>query len=132
MAVEASELAWAAGFFDGEGCTSVTSCRPKKRALNQDRPMRGLRASLAQVELEPLLRFHRAVGVGAVRGPYKYGTNKHPYFQWNASNMDVIEVIDRLWPYLSTVKKKQALDNIDKYEEYLEKYPPKVNQFDRT
>lgn len=124
------EAAWAAGFFDGEGATTITNCKPKKKALDQTRPQRGLRMSLAQVEIEPLMRFYKAVNVGNVRGPYKYGANKQPYFQWNASNMDVLKTLDVLWPYLSGVKQKHAMKCITMYEEYLENYPPKKNQYE--
>jgi hypothetical protein len=124
------ELIWAAGFFDGEGCTTVNTAKPKLRSQNPNRPYKALRLSVAQVELEPLIRFYSALKIGKIRGPYQYATNKQPHFQWNASGLDVIEVVDKLWPYLSLVKQKQALDKIDEYCDYLEKYPPRVNQFD--
>lgn len=125
-----TELAWAAGFFDGEGCTTVTRCKPKKRAIDQLRPQLGLRASLAQVELEPLKRFYKAVGIGAIRGPYKYGSNRQFHYQWNASNLDVLAALDALWPYLSNVKKVQAYLKVSEYCAYVSAYPPKRNQFD--
>lgn len=125
-----TELAWAAGFFDGEGSTTVTKCNPKAKARDRDRPQVGLRVSLAQVELEPLERFHAAVGVGRVRGPYQYSTDRQPHFQWGASNMDVLRVIDALWPYLSNVKRLQAWMRITQYEMYLQLYPVKRNQYD--
>jgi len=129
--VKEVEKAWAAGFFDGEGCTTITSCQPGKNATNKKRPHRGLRMSIAQVKVGPLLQFLDAVRLGTIRGPYKYGTNKQFHFQWNASGLDVIGVLDVLWPYLSTIKQIQALAKVEEYCTYLERYPPRVNQFDR-
>lgn len=124
------ELAWAAGFFDGEGCTTVTRCRPKLRAIDQERPQIGLRSSIAQVEKDVLDRFCVAVGVGAVRGPYQSRNNRQPHFQWNASNVDVVKMLDLLWPYLSNPKRVQAWLKVTEYSAYLSAYPPKRNQYD--
>ena len=126
-----TEAAWAAGFFDGEGCTTINKSRPKERALDKARPQLGLRMSLAQVQIEPLIRFRDAVGVGAIRGPYLYSTNRQPHWQWNVSNMDVIKVLDIIWPYLSVVKQRQALIKVYEYARYLEDYPPRSNQYDK-
>lgn len=87
-----TELAWAAGFFDGEGCTG----RSSKRAL-------GMRVSVSQRRIEPLERFRQVVGVGRIYGP---GTRQ--CYQWVAcSHSDVVTTIARLWPYLSLPKKEQ-------------------------
>lgn len=112
--VSPNELAWAAGFFDGEGCTTANG-NPTKfgKAVT-------VRMSVAQVEIEPLLRFACAVGYGAVRGPYMSKGNKQPHFQWNVSGAECCFVLDRLWPYLGVSKMRQALSKIDRYDEYLE------------
>jgi hypothetical protein len=128
--VKNTELAWAAGFFDGEGCTTITSFKSmKKNATDRKRPYCSMRQSIAQVHIEPLIRFHQAIGLGAVRGPYKYKSNKQYHYQWNASGMDVIKVLDQLWPYLSKIKREQALDKVSNYIQYLKKYPARINQF---
>ena len=52
------ELAWAAGFFDGEGCFCFSEAGQY------------VCVSITQTEREPLDRFERAVGLGKVNGPY--------------------------------------------------------------
>lgn len=126
------EQAWAAGFFDGEGCTTLTTFRYQPKDKNrQARLSASLRMSVAQIDRVTLERFMLAVGVGAVRGPYQYKGNRQPHFQWNASAMDVFATLDVLWPYLGEIKRAQAMKRIDEYEKYLIAYPPRVNQFDK-
>ena len=60
------ELAWAAGFWDGEGCTSFFMRRsgPKRRRY------RALLMQIYQSEQSTLERFRDAVGIGRFNGPY--------------------------------------------------------------
>jgi hypothetical protein len=95
------ELAWAAGFWDGEGCTSI-----HKQGNNAT-------ASVHQVddEVESLYRFHNAVlGVGKIYGPYQAKKGNHqPYFSWHVSGGSKVQaVIAMLWPFLGNIKKEQA------------------------
>lgn len=90
------ELAWAAGFFDGEGCTSV----PKNS--------KALRVNITQQHPEVLYRFRDAVGVGKVLGPYELATGKLMW-NWYASTKPGIVALGKLWPYLSSEKRNQAL-----------------------
>ena len=90
-----TELAWAAGFYDGEGCTSLL-----KKNKNVS-----VRASCAQKDVRLLERFHAAVGgLGKIGPPQKSGvsnwfSNSHPIAK---------EVLDLLWPYLGPAKREQA------------------------
>ena len=54
------EIAWAAGFFDGEGCFSYIQ------------KARYVCLRIGQSELEPLERFREAVGLGKIYGPYSH------------------------------------------------------------
>lgn len=110
------ELSWAAGFFDGEGSTICNG---------------SIRMSVAQVEKEPLYRFFTAVSIGAIRGPYKYSTNRQPHYQWNASGSDVIKTLEKLWPYLSSIKKQQALIKLEVYNNYLKRIKERRNAYEK-
>lgn len=91
-----SEEAWAAGLFDGEGTTSVL-------AAKRDR-WKYPRLSMAQKYDEVLLRFQKVVG-GRI-----YKSNTREIFNWNLYKQgDVEEALNLLWPYLSEIKKEQAL-----------------------
>jgi hypothetical protein len=94
MTTPETEIAWAAGFFDGEGTTS-------------HRPKHSTRIQISQKEPGLLHRFADAVGSGSVRGPYRNGTGH--VWQYRVSNRrDVAAVIALLWPYLGEIKKAQA------------------------
>jgi hypothetical protein len=93
------ELAWAAGFFDGEGCTSKRSS-----------PQTGICIFIWQNDREVLDRFRNAVGVGKVYGPYSFpsqhGRVNH---QYAIANGNSITVLDQLFPFLSSIKREQAI-----------------------
>lgn len=97
MEINHTELAWAAGFYDGEGSASSSSDYLKLPAL-----------SLNQVDIRPLRRFHAAVlGLGTVRGPYERGNQ--PIYEWSAKSfIHAQAVIGLLWKYWSEPKREQA------------------------
>src|SRR3990167_4045118 len=94
---DCNEVAWAAGFFDGEGCTY---CSRDGRARS---------LSIAQNEAGPLHRFQRAVGAGSVTGPYNAVRQTRPHLIWStAKTADIRMVLMKLWPYLSQPKRDDA------------------------
>jgi hypothetical protein len=107
------ELAWAAGFFDGEGSVFVNR---QKRVPHRTRANPALyditspNASVAQVELAPLERFAKAVGGRAPSGPYKTrNVNANLYYRWDACGRpSVHRMLVLLWPYLCAPKRAQA------------------------
>lgn len=96
------ELAWAAGFFDGEGSTHVSHSSPTTAQIVM---------KVSQAYHEPLNRFCKAVGLGKVRGPYKKPNPKHrDYYTWSVgSQSDVRAVGEKLWPYLCSPKREQLI-----------------------
>jgi hypothetical protein len=95
------ELAWAAGFWDGEGSTSI---------VKRDN---SLVASISQVddEVESLHRFQNAVlGIGKIYGPHRQKNMNHrSFFNWHAYGGSKVQaVIAMLWPFLGNIKKEQA------------------------
>jgi hypothetical protein len=116
-----TELAWAAGFFDGEGSTWLS-----KDTVRYRHPVMAVGQS---GDTEPLERFGRAVGVGKVYGPLAAntqgflpdGTPRYylkPRFQWRAAAWpEVSAALEGLMPYLSSVKVRQALDVLFRYSD---------------
>jgi hypothetical protein len=99
-----TELAWAAGFFDGEGSTGTHN--------------RALRLYLAQSETTTLERFQRAVGglgyIRARRPPPQAHWQQE--YDWCCSRYaECRAVLDALWPFLSWPKRAQALRAIALY-----------------
>lgn len=108
-------LAWAAGLFDGEGCTYLSR---GKRV--RDRPTVVL--SITQsFDREVLDRFAAAVGDGSVSGPVnESGTGIGP--RWNyrlQSTSRSLVALGWLWPWLGRVKRAQALGVIDGFEQLM-------------
>lgn len=95
-----TELAWAAGFFDGEGC--VTS-------FNDRHPPFRKRVQLIVGQsgtTEHLERFARAVGCGNISGPYRSvgRENRADRYAWQVSGRKAMRVMELLRPYLCTPK----------------------------
>jgi hypothetical protein len=105
-----SELAWAAGFYDGEGCTYMNKQRPSM--------------TIAQGTKEPLERFVRAVGFGRIYGPYKYSTNRQPHWVlYINGEKPVVETFEKLKPWLCSIKRRQAEDVIARRAAFVPKKP---------
>lgn len=102
------ELAWAAGFFDGEGCF-YHGVR-KRYAGSAGGPYRWTETRITQAHPQVLERFQQAVGLGKVYGPYdKKRPNQRPQWQYLASGFhQTLAIIAMLWPWLGSVKRAQA------------------------
>lgn len=96
------ELAWAAGFYDGEGCTSV----------HRTNGNHNLRISIQQIDPRPLQRFLNAIEGGNLGGPYKSPSRKTSWSaQWHyyLTGVKALGALGKLWPYLSEPKQEQIL-----------------------
>ena len=91
------DLAWAAGFFDGEGWANRTE--------------RGVQSRINQAGLdgmpEVLVKFQRIVGVGRLKGPV-LEEGKQPLYYWEAtSRHDVARVAALIGPWLCPAKRAE-------------------------
>lgn len=104
--LDAHELAWAAGFFDGEG-----SCGAYALAAGKGRQ---IRLAISQNERSTLDRFQLAVGVGRV---YERTTTDNTPFSYQATSFENVQaVIALLWAFLSKPKRRQARQTLKEYE----------------
>lgn len=95
------QIAWAAGFTDGEGYIGLTRCFDKIRGYYGYR----VQFEVAQVHAAPIdLMQSMFPGVGKVR---HYNNSHRGYWTWRVFGQDAIEVIKVLHPYL-VVKREQA------------------------
>ncbi|MBI4728927.1 MAG: hypothetical protein HY775_05420 [Acidobacteria bacterium] len=99
---DADELAWAAGFFDADGCfSSVVATRY---------PV----VSIGQVDHQPLARLMGAVGAGSISGPYASEgpgrLSKRPQHFYHAYGAAAVRTgAAKLWPSLGMTKRVKAL-----------------------
>lgn len=92
--VDEYELAWAAGFFDGEGSVHFAG------ASNL------CYVSVGQKDRRPLQRFRDAVDVGNINGPYSNARGS--WYHWSVGGRKAARVLKLLWPYLSEPKREKA------------------------
>ena len=93
------ELAWAGGFFCGEGSTTYS-------LQYGFYPRISVAQSFGTEELE---RFKAAVGVGNVTGPSKSPKGEMNVYQYHANGYEKTQaVVAMLWRWLSTTKREQA------------------------
>jgi len=98
--VNTTDVAWAAGVYDGEG--SASTYLPKRRT-SRARQMAVYQAG--EGGPPPLLRRFQAIvgGVGLIHGP-----SRGYLYQWHTKRHGVVdEVSDLLWPWLSEGKRSQ-------------------------
>lgn len=96
--VDPAELAYLAGFFDGEGCITV---------VRRSRGNMTLAVRTSQVNPAPLYRFARAFGgeVQPIKGTLQ--PNRRQAFQWGRYSQNASDVLEALLPYLQ-VKRGEA------------------------
>jgi len=96
-----SEVDWAAGLFEGEGCLT-------HRIPPNLRPV----LILNSTDLDVLKKFHRVVGVGHMCAPnMRKGRVHKPYWQWQVSIREDVEyVVDLFWNHLGDRRKMRATE----------------------
>ena len=111
---EEIELAWAAGFLDGEGNFRSGHGIQRGKYLRVY-----LNFSACQVPREPLDRLAAVLG-GSVTGPYySKQPNKQPYYKWQMTKYnDCKRTMFRLLPYVCSVKMEQMLRAWADFMEY--------------
>lgn len=109
-----TDLAWAAGFLDGEGCIWAKAHNNPTRGKRD----RQLKISAAQVDREVLDRLVSIFGFGKVYGPYPSSSDVgKPYYRWDLNHAaNVVAILKLIWPYLGTVKRAQALSAMNEYQ----------------
>lgn len=95
------DLAWAAGFIDGEGGTYCSGPETARA---------GLLLKAGQAERSTLERMRDSLGLGTVYGPYKTaGLHHRPYWTCSIGGFEKVQAaVAMLWPFLSEPKRQQA------------------------
>lgn len=120
-----TELAWAAGFFDGEGTICLHTA--KWNGVKGEVTYPCLKVSVCQsgsFALELLTRFQNAVGVGRIYGPRVYKNNL-PRWDWNACGFEESQnAIVALWKYLGPYKRDQAKKTLTTISKFYKSFVP--------
>ncbi|MGH9427147.1 MAG: hypothetical protein ACRD2L_12695, partial [Terriglobia bacterium] len=111
------ELAWAAGFWDGEGSCG---CYQKNDGRTRKASNFYLRAAISQKDREVLDRFRAAVELGKVYGPYSKGTTP---WSWQVAGKQVHHLFGKLSDLLSGPKRNQYIAVQEKFAQRPEPSP---------
>lgn len=112
-------LAWAAGFYDGEGSSSMYIPRQRRTARRQIQVSQSGRGGIVP---PALVQFREIVGEGNVTGPYR-----DSLYYWKTTRMETIDAVARgLWPYLGAGKREQFVSMTERARRALPKLPADV------
>lgn len=114
------EVAWAAGFWEGEGYIKAHS------HYKESKPY-GIYISACQADKEPLLRLQKTFG-GHLTGPYGPYNNvsKKVRYEWRITKLnEAIKFIQIIWPHLSEFRRRQILKVIKKVDKDVPLQTPK-------
>jgi hypothetical protein len=114
--ISASELAWAAGFLDGEGTLRFRGTKDPPRP-GKSRSSGTFTIQASQIDRLVLDRLRAALGGGGkVYGPYTpRSSNRKPVFAYHIAGMAAVEAFDLLRPYLSPIKRQQGDESLQGY-----------------
>jgi hypothetical protein len=105
------DIAWAAGFFEGEGSTYLAF---KEYANGSKLYFPRLKISQnADIVFEEfysdvLERFQKIYPQGYVHGPYTGRTNRSPYFSYTVNKFEGVQyIMSSMWTFLGHVKRNQ-------------------------
>lgn len=100
FAMNREDLAWCAGFLDGECC--IRSHHVDSRFYPD--------LSVNQVHREVLDKLESILGVGKVTGPRERPGNSKPLYYYNVRGFEGVQyVVAAVWPWLGVVKRAQAM-----------------------
>ena len=109
------QLAWAAGFMDGEGHFGVQTRLNKNRKT----PYSHLILRACQIDIRVLEKLNSILPGGHIHGPYLAPNRQNPVWAFQISTFEKVQpAVAILWPWLGPVKRiqaKKALLNIQKY-----------------
>jgi hypothetical protein len=100
------ELAWAGGFFDGEGSTCLDKHRTHADFFV---PVLYVPQAAADGIAPELIRLQKAISFGTISGLRKPKPSRKPYRRWRVFTIDkVFLALHMLWPFMGIVKREQA------------------------
>jgi hypothetical protein len=96
-----TDVAWAAGLFEGEGSVIMTSARVGKTP----------KLALSMTDEDVVRRFYQKVGLGHVNGPYIRTDGTKPQWAWNVTSFEKVQaLIAQWWPWLGSRRRARATE----------------------
>jgi len=105
-----TDIVWAAGLFEGEGCISFDHRRTNSRTIQ-----------MKMTDLDVMERYVDVVGYGKLRGPYKEkrpGTK--PFWQHSVyKGSEVLRILKMFLPHLGKRRSEKAIEAINHLNEII-------------
>ena len=111
-----TDIAWCAGFFDGEGCARCSWSRPNERT-GRISPILSVSVPQAASNVEVLEFFQSVVEMGKIRGPYPMPNGK-PQYVLSFKTREIPRLFEVLKPYLRAQKTADFKRAIHRYENH--------------
>ena len=111
MNTKETDLAWATGLFEGEGCIFVGERKCRGYTYQE------CNLQLQMTDEDTVNRFAKIVGHGNVRFAPINKHNKKPLWRWGVSKkVEVRRILNDMLPLLSIRRAHKALDALDLIE----------------
>ena len=105
-----TDIVWAAGLFEGEGCIHILQQKLKKKTYRT--------LSLSMTDLDVIERFVDVVGYGNLRGPCMAKLSTKPYWQWNiCKRPEVSRILKMFLPHFGKRRAERAIEAINHLNE---------------
>ena len=100
-----TDIVWAAGLFEGEGCIhtlQMTKAKTTYRTLRQ-----------AMTDKDVMERFVNVVGYGNLNGPIWYTKSTKPVWDWNVTKKtEVLRILKMFLPHFGIRRAEKAIEAI--------------------
>ena len=105
-----TDLAWAAGLFEGEGCITVINPEGHKSSRG------GPRLALNSTDEDVLQKFIGVVGCGRMNGPYHNGPRRKPIWHWVCGGFENVQAICAMfWHFLCTRRRARIVEVLTRF-----------------
>ena len=103
-----TDIVWAAGLFEGEGCIHMKTDRPRQRVL-----------SIGMTDKDVMERFVDVVGYGNLQGPYIAELRK-PFWKWQLyKGTEVLRILKLFLPHFGKRRSEKAIEAISHLNEII-------------
>ena len=104
-----TDIVWAAGLFEGEGCIHDKTDRPNQRVL-----------AISMTDKDVMERFVDVVGYGNLTGPYMAQKSTKPLWAWQLyKKTEVLRILKMFLPHFGKRRSEKAIEAINHLHEII-------------
>lgn len=114
MTFDKTDVAWAAGLFEGEGtCGSYYGTYVSKAGKRYSRKTPQAQLAIGMTDLEPLEKFRDTFGFGAIHGPYEVRGGTKPAYKYYVNKREHVQaILAAIYPWLSPRRRAQVAQTL--------------------